>query len=444
MTDTPTSDAPEAPEVLPCGMTAKQKEQWESTCSMMAWTCPGFQHLWYKLLDNNNGDYTAVMTKSVPTAATDARNIMINPDNFFQFSLAERTFIMAHEIVHNVYQDVPFLHRCIGAGKVPMNDGASLPFRDDIMQKAMDLRINALLIKSKIGKPPTKDGKPFGHYDDKMTGEESVLDVYKKVYEEDVDPNQPEGDEPGPGGNPGGFDNVMKPGASTGQTPQQAQQNPQQWQVELAAAQIIEANRSQGKMQAALKRMFEKLLEPEVDWRNHIASIINRMTGSGGWNWKQPDEYWAPHEFFSPKRSGKGAGWIVIWGDTSGSRGDTDIASNIAELKGIIEDVNPKRLTVIWCDADILDDPDSVVELDDASDLTTLKPVGGGGTDVQPVYDWMKKQMGGEPDLFIGFTDGYVTFPKAPGCPVIWASSTDDVVYPYGQVVRVNKNPKRA
>lgn len=415
---------------LPCGLTPTQKQAWESTCSMMVWTCPGFQHLWYKLLNNHNGDYTAVMTKSVPIAATDAKNILVNPDKFFEFDLRERTFIMAHEIVHNVYGDVELLHRCHTAGSVPMNDGTSLPFHNHIMQRAMDLRINALLIKSRIGKPPKE-----GHFDDAMDGSESVLDVYQKVYEAEK-PGDGQGDEQGD--NPGGFDNLMKPGQSTGQSPQQAaqQRNQQQWQVEVAAAQIIEQNRSQGKMAAALKRMFETILEPEIDWRAHIQTLINRITGSGGWNWKQPDEWWTPHEFFSPRRSGRGAGWIVIWGDTSGSRSDTEVASNIAELKGMLEDVNPARLTMIWCDAEIEDG--SIVELRDASELHDLKPVGGGGTSVQPVYDWMAKQQD-EPDLFIGFTDGYVGFPPAPKCPVIWASSTDNK-YPYGSVVRVNKH----
>lgn len=417
--------------LLSCGLTPEQKDKWDSTCSMMVWTCPGFAHLWYKLLNNHDGDYTAVMTKSVPFAATDAKNIMINPDTFFKFSLPERTYVMAHEIVHNVYGDVELLHRCNNMGTVPMNDGSpALPFRNSTMQKAMDLRINALLTKSRIGKPPKE-----GHFDAKMTGEESVLDVYKKCYEE-------EGPDPeDQGNNPGGFDALQKPGQSSGKAPGASsnQRNPQQWAVETAAAQVIEQNKSQGKMAGALKRMFEKLLEPEVDWRNHIHTLINRITGSGGWNWKVPDPYWAPHEFFSPRRSGKGAGWIVVWGDTSGSRGDDEIASNMAELAGILEDVNPQRITVVWCDADI----DFIDEVKDAADLSHIQArgtKGGGGTDQQPVFDWIAKQDD-TPDLYIGFTDGLVDFPDTPPkFPVIWASSTDQP-YPFGQVVRVNRKP---
>jgi predicted metal-dependent peptidase len=436
MTDQTELDT-EQPAILPCGLTKEQLGKWNATCSMMAWKCPGFRHLWYKLLNNHGGEYTALMTKSVPVAATDGKNIMVNPDRFFGLDLPGRVFVMGHEIVHNVYDDVNFLHLCGRRGKVPTSDGTELPFRNSTMQKAMDLRINALLHHAKIGRiPKHPDGKIMGCFDEKMTGEEGILDVYKKVYEEEG-PDHPD---QGAGG-AGGFDQVMAPGTSTGQSPGQAaqQRNPQQWATEIAAAQILEASRTQGKMAAGLKRMFEKILEPEVDWRSHIQTLINRVTGSGGWNWQQPDEWWAPHEFFSPRRSGRGAGWIAMWGDTSGSRSDTDVASTAGETAGIIEDVNPARLTMIWGDAAV----QNVEELNEASDLRNLQPKGGGGTSLQPIYDWINQQME-KPDLFIGFTDGYVDFPTPPaGVPIIWASSTD-APYPYGQVVRVNRRPDRA
>jgi predicted metal-dependent peptidase len=420
-----------------CDLTPKQQEQWDNVMSMMMWTAPGFRHIWSRMLaqtHNNGGSkQLAVMSKDVDIAATDSRNLILNPDKFFDdklFNLHQRVFIGAHEVVHNVYGDVELLHRCATAGKVPQHDGTSLPFEEDVMQKAMDLRINALLIASKIGRAPT-----IGHFDKTMTGQEGILDVYAKEYKKKKKDNP---DQEGEGGNPGGFDNVMKPGASTGQNPQAAasQRNQQQWAVEIAAAQTIEQDRMQGKMASALKRMFTEILEPEVYWLDHIQTIINRVTGSGGWNWKQPDEWFIGRDIYQPHKTGKGAGWLVIWGDTSGSRGDAEISSNLAELAGIIEDVNPARLTVLWCDAEI----GYVDEVTDPADLAAIKSrgvSGGGGTSQAPVFAWIKDQME-TPDLFIGFTDGYVDFPKEPPYPVIWASSTDHV-YPYGQVVRVNK-----
>ncbi len=131
----------------------------------------------------------------------------------------------------------------------------------------------------------------------------------------------------------------------------------------------------------------------------------------------------------------------MIWGDTSGSRDDSEIANNLANIAGMLEDLRPARLTVLWCDASI----DYIDEITDMSDLVNIQArgtSGGGGTSQDPVFKWIAEQTD-EPDLYIGFTDGAVSFPEhAPRFPVIWASSTNKA-YPWGTVVRVNAKAKR-
>lgn len=406
----------------PLVLTPEQENKWHDTMSLMAWTCPGFRHLFYKLLVNNRGKYAAVPTKRVPIAATDGRNILINPDEFFKYSLPERVFIIGHEILHNVYDDVNLLHRCIKSETVPMMDGTTLPFNNEKMQHAMDYRINALLNDSKIGKLPE------GALCDASiaTADDSVYDVYKKIYEKDDD------------GNGKSFDMLLPPNASTGQSPGQgAPRNKQQWGVELAAANTLETMRSQGKMPAGLKRFFESLLTPEVPWTEHIKGEFARKVGSGSYNWRRPDRRFIVQDLHMPSKSGHGAGWIVIWGDTSGSIGNGELSRYMAELSGIIEDVRPKRLTILWCDAAI----HRVDEVEEASDLARIQYEGvggGGGTSVHPVMEWIADHTE-KPDMFIGFTDGYVSFPEIePSFPVIWASVTKDVTYPWGEVVHIN------
>lgn len=409
--------APDAPEILPCGLTAEEKNKWADTMSLMAWTAPGFRHIFFKLLTNNSGSFYAVPTRSVPVAATDAKNIMINPDSYFKMSLKERVFVAAHEVVHNVYGDVELLNRCKATDKVPMHDGTHMPFDNKSMQHAMDYRINALLVSSKIGALP--DG---GLYDlDMAKANDSVLDVYKKVYK-DLDSKGELG------GDPGGFDVVLRPGASTGQTSAQAasQRNAQQWQIEVAAAQTLEQMRSQGKMAGDLMRMFQEIIQPEIPWTEHIRGIFNRRIGSGSYDWRRPDRRFIVRDLHLPSRSGHGAGWLVVWGDTSGSIGKKELEKYLGELGGIIEDVRPRRLTVIWCDASI----HHVDECEDATDLYKIKARGvggGGGTSCIPVFDWIANHTEA-PDAFIGFTDLFVTLPdKAPSYPCIWACVSEKV-----------------
>ena len=427
MSASTTPDPAEITEITPTGLTPQQNNQWQDTMSLMAWNCPGFRHLFYKLLSNNDGKYGAVPTHNVPVAATDQKNIMINPDTFFKMNLKERVFVMGHEVVHNVYSDVDFLKRCAAAGTVPMDDGTTLPFRNQTMQKAMDYRINALLRDSKIGAPP--QGVCLD--DTIATANDSAIHAYKNVYEDEESGGHKTGKHQA-------MDIVLMPGTSGAQSAR----NPQQWAVEVAAAQVLEAMKSQGKGGGALDRFFNQILNPVVPWTDHIRGIFNRKVGTGSYDWKKPDRRLIMRDIYMPSRSGNGAGWVVCWGDTSGSIGEDEMCRYMAELSSIIDDCKPTRITVLWCDAAI----HKVDEIEEAGDLETIKHAGtgggGGGTDCEPVFDWINESLE-KPEVFIGFTDGCVSFPAVvPDIPVIiWAMTTDKDA-PFGENVRIN--PKNA
>lgn len=413
--------------INPEELTPQQRAQWGDTMSLMTWTCPGFRHLFYKLLTNNRGVIAAVPSRQVPIAATDSRNIIINPDTFFKLSLPQRVFAIGHEIIHNVFGDVQFLHRCQLAGSVPMSDGTTRPFINKMMQFAMDYRINALLQDSKIGSPlPGICLDPeIGKADD------SVVDIYKKLYDDaESEGRIQHGTLPGW---------ILTPGASTGQTPSQAAPNQAQWAVETAAAQTMEALKSQGKMAHALQRFFNQILNPVVPWTDHIKGIFNRKVGSGSYNWRKPDRRFITRDLYMPSRSGNGAGWVVVWADTSGSIGQEELCRYMAELTEIMETCQPKRLTICWCDAQIhrVDEIEEIADMDHMKADIDGDDIGGGGTDMHPVLAWIDDQTE-RPEIMIALTDGYVTFPEAePDFMMIWASTTD-IEYPFGDVVRIN------
>src|SRR3954465_12095459 len=103
----------DAPDLTPQDLTPHQVAEWEETMSLMTWTCPGFQSLFYKLLaPERNGKYHAVMSAGIPIAATDATSIILNPARFFKYNLSERAFIIAHEVGHNMYADVEYIQHC--------------------------------------------------------------------------------------------------------------------------------------------------------------------------------------------------------------------------------------------------------------------------------------------------------------------------------------------
>src|ERR1700676_3024078 len=182
--------------------------------------------------------------------------------------------------------------------------------------------------------------------------------------------------------------------------------------------------------------MFEEILNPVVPWTDHIRGIFNRKVGSGSYNWKKPERRFIIHDIYAPSRSGNGAGWVVCWGDTSGSC-IADVNKFMPEIASILEDCQPQRLTIVWCDDGI----QRIDELAEPMDLETTRgegAPGGGGTSCTPVFDWIAEHTE-RPEVFIRFTDLYVAFPpQEPDIPVIiWASTTDKVA-PWGDTVQLN------
>jgi len=111
----------------------------------------------------------------------------------------------------------------------------------------------------------------------------------------------------------------------------------------------------------------------------------------------------------------------------------------MAEVSGILEEIKPKRLVIIWCDAAV----NRVDECEDIGDLNTIRrkgAPGGGGTSFIPVFERIAKE-GLEPEALVYLTDGLGSFPSyAPPYPTIWGNIYGDgKQYPWGDVVNIPK-----
>jgi predicted metal-dependent peptidase len=183
-----------------------------------------------------------------------------------------------------------------------------------------------------------------------------------------------------------------------------------------------------------------------VPWQDHIKAFFARATGSGNYTWQRPDRRMIVRDLvglgdaiYVPSQTGFGADTIVVVGDSSGSVTDPQLDRIMGEVSGILEDIKPKRLVLIWCDHRI----QRVDEVEEISDLNVIRAKGApgrGGTSFVPPFREVK-QMGLEPEALIYITDGMGTFPTGadiPRYPVIWASILKDRAhYPFGDFVKV-------
>lgn len=409
--------------LTPCELTAAQEKAWEQTRCALLFHCPAFTHIFYEMMNNAGSKHIALFTKDIPIAATDGSNLILNPDEFFKMDLQERVFVCAHEILHCVFDHCGHGFRARMGGSVKYADGSKLPYDPQTANVAMDLVINDCLIDSRVGKFPTK-----GVHDKSLgTANDAWVDVYKKIFKK----QHPQG----------GFDQHLDPGTSQGKDPGSANQQRNQGQWNQAVAAGAAAAKAMGKLPAGLERLLADVQEPQVDWREKIRSLFMRRLGADAYDWRRPDRRLISRKtdpIYAPARSGYGAGTVVVGVDTSGSIGPKELDMFFSEIAGILTDVVPKEVVIMWCDAQV----HRVDYCDEVGDLNTVRckgAPGGGGTSFVPVFDRIA-ELGIEPDALVYLTDGMGSFPgQAPSFPVIWGNIYEGSKYPWGDVVDVPK-----
>jgi len=422
-------------------LSPQQEKLWSDTRAALIWHCPAFSHIFYTLLQNTGTRDQAIFTDDdrFPIAATDGNNLVFNvgPKGFFRFNLNQRVFIVSHEIMHCILNHCGISFMLKMSGKVTYQDGHVLPYDGDQMNAAEDYVINAILSESKVGEfPKDTDGKQLGLLDPNIaTSASNSLDTYRKIFKKSGGKGGGKG---GNGDGAGGFDVHLAPGTTTGKDPVTAnsERNKAEWDTQVASA--ISVAKAMGKLPAELSRSLSAILEPKVDWREKIRSLFARKVGSGTFDWRRPDRRLITRDIYAPGRSGFGAGTVVVGIDTSGSIGPRELDMFMAEMAGILEDVRPKRLVIMWCDAKV----HRVDEAEEASDLNAIRAKGapgGGGTSFVPVFDRITKD-GLQPEALVYLTDGLGSFPHvAPQYPVIWGNIYPNSKYPFGDVVDIPK-----
>jgi len=443
-----------------------QRRQWEDTLSAFTWIAPGFINVMYTMMSSSSkNDEHALFTHQLPaTAGTDGIQLIINPLRYFKYHLLERVFINLHEVMHEILNHCRLSYAFRRAGQITFK-GKALPWDDAYANRIQDYVINAVLVAAGLGRI-SKDWL----FDPKIADDDDHwIEVYFRHWKNrdeicrgdgdngDDGPQDGPEDQPGDGGGPqerggskpkapgkGRFDCHLDPGQSIGGEPEEhKERNEQLWEIAVNTA--MEIQRAQGKLPGSLERFFKQLLEPKVDWTEHIKGKIVRLLGAGAYDWRRLDRRLITRGIGAPGITGHGARLVVVGGDTSMSvfhNGEL-VSRFCAEIGGMLEDVNPEQVLVLWCDTEVKRDD----MLEDVGDLrhAMFKGVpGGGGTSFVPVFDYIAKHQL-EPDCLIYLTDGDGRFPAnfAADYPVIWGDISGNASkYPFGEVVRIPVDTK--
>jgi len=340
------------------------------------------------------------ITDEVPTAATNGKKVMFNPQFCNDLTDEELIFLVAHECMH------PMLEH-----NYRRNERTHKRWNH-----AADYVINKLLIDDKVGKMPE-----CGLYDEDIyaDGDGTSDGIYNILPEEDEG-----GGGEGYGGNGSGMDDCMDGEG----TPQEQEQQAGEWKVKVAQA--AQAAKMMGKLSAGMERLVDEVLNPKVDWRDVLQRFVEKAKTD--WRtWSRPNRRFISQGLYLPSRDGEAMGELVVAVDCSGSISDGVIAQFAAEVKTIHEDQHPSKITVMYFDSEI-----SHVDEFTRDDDLHIKAHGGGGTAFSPIFAEIEKR-GIEPVACVVLTDLYCNdYGDVPAYPVLWVSNgKDGEDTPFGETV---------
>ena len=390
---------------------------------------PFYAHFFY-------AELREVFTRGVPTAATDGRHVFVNPEYLLSLSPPQRVFVYAHEVEHAICRHAQRFNHYRSVGGIK-----DKPFDMQHGNVCADYVINAALVEQGVGMM-----NPDWLWADDVTGDDLMEDVYVRKWKERKQggggstrrgsgkaPKNAKGD-PAAEAYGGGFDQVLAPHVDplTGR-----EDLPTEGEFKEAIARAETAAKAMGNIPGSLARRVKEILDPQVDWREHLRMTVTNRLGRDRETWNRPNRRRIVLDpiVIMPGRIGYGADTVAVAVDTSGSIGEKELAVFMAEVGGILTDINPRRVIFLSCDARV-HQYEELRSLDEAQALYGEGIKGGGGTSFVPVFERLREEDV-VPDTLIYLTDLLGVFPSAaPTYPVIWAATTGEKV-PFGEVVPI-------
>lgn len=197
--------------------------------------------------------------------------------------------------------------------------------------------------------------------------------------------------------------------------------------------------RAHGSAPGGMER-FEDLMKPSKEpWYNHLHRYMQSLSVSE-YNWARINRrHLVQHNLFAPANYSEALENAVFAIDCSGSVFDAASQANFSgHVNAILAETKPNKTHVIYFDSRVTRHD----ELDYGQLEFSTRPVGGGGTDFRPIFQYMEDE-GIAPDILVVLTDCYGDFPdEEPPYPTIWASIIDPehlghYTPPFGDIIHV-------
>jgi predicted metal-dependent peptidase len=341
-----------------------------------------------------------------PTAATDGKRLLYNPEWFAALPADEAQGVIAHEVLH-----CALAHQSRRQGRDPTR-----------WNIAADLSINPILLDAGYALPSGRLMPGEGQFAALARGQ-SAEQYYALFPAED-----PSGEsEQEPQDDPGGCGTVQEPGDGS---PAETRHSEVEWQVAVTQARRVAQQR--GSLPGGVDRLVEEILHPTVDWRDVLRAFVSQHARND-YAWSPPNRRFIHAGLYLPGLRSEELGDVVLAVDTSGSIGPQLLDRFAAEAQGIL-DAYDCRLAIVYHDSEV----QRVDTWTPSDGPLQLHAIGGGGTDHRPIFDHIERE-GWSPTCLVCLTDLDSTFPAvAPAYPVLWAVVGRSSQPPFGTLVEIH------
>ena len=194
-----------------------------------------------------------------------------------------------------------------------------------------------------------------------------------------------------------------------------------------------------GRLGVDLPRAITEMLEPQVDWRREFADFVSSTCkGKDEYTWRRFNRRMLPNDMYLPTVENETIGEIVVGMDTSGSIDQDQLNEFASELVSIAEAVRPEAIRILWWDTKVHGEQLFTDNYEQIGSL--LKPLGGGGTRVSSVSEYINKKKI-KAECVVVFTDGYLENDVKwdINSPTLWlVTQNKGWIPPAGKVVFVN------
>lgn len=315
------------------------------------------------------------------TAATDGRNFYYCEEFINKLDDDELVFLFGHEVGHCVFDHI----------------GRRGDREPQVWNMANDYMVNDMLIENSVGKKITTvpilwDPKYRG-----KTSEEIYDELMKNAVTVQVtlDMHMDGKGEEGKTGSDG-----KSKGSGITIDPETAKKIRDE--IKEAVLQSAQAAGA-GNVPGGIKRLIQQFTAPKMRWQDLLRIQLESILKNN-------------YTFMKPSRKAWHTGAVlpgmlpaeqldvVIGIDTSGSITDEMVRDFLSEVKGMLELYNSYKVHVFCFDTSI--HAPATFSDDGGDDILNYEPQGGGGTDFEVCYEYMKENDI-VPKQFIMFTDGY-------------------------------------